>query len=89
MDIISDGSYDSAICLEVLEYVQNPLRVIAGVYRILKKDITLVISVPHFSRLHEEPYDSFRCTKYGLQFLLEDAGFKVLNITPRGGIFSF
>jgi SAM-dependent methyltransferase len=89
MDIISDNSYDSAVCLEVLEHVQNPFQAIAEVHRILKKGGMLILSVPHLSRLHEEPNDFFRYTKYGIQFLLEDAGFKVLKITERAGIFSF
>jgi hypothetical protein len=48
-----------------------------------------VLSVPHLSRLHEEPNDFFRYTRYGLQALLESAGFRVLAITPRGGLFCF
>ena len=89
MDIIEDCRYDSAVCLEVIEHVQNPFQAVAEIYRILKKGGILILSVPHLSRLHEEPNDFFRYTKYGLQSLLEGAGFKVLKITPQGGIFSF
>jgi len=89
MDMIKDGSYDSAICIEVLEHVQNPFKAISEVYRILKQDGTLILSIPHLCRLHEEPYDFYRYTKYGIKFLLENAGFEVLKITPRGGIFCF
>ena len=89
MDGIQDASYDSAICLEVLEHVQNPVQVLAEISRIVKKGGTLVVSVPHLSRLHEEPYDFFRYTKYGLCSLLENAGFHVLTLEPRGGLFSF
>ena len=89
MNIISDNSYDSAMCLAVLEHVQNPFRAIVEIHRILKKGGVLILSVPHLSRLHEEPKDFFRYTKYGLQFLLESAGFNILGITPEAGIFSF
>lgn len=89
MDIISDASYDSALCLEVLEHVQNPFQAIAEIHRILKKGGTLILSVPHLSRLHEEPHDFFRYTKYGLQSLLKTVSFELLRITPQGGIFSF
>jgi SAM-dependent methyltransferase len=89
MDAIQDASYDSAICLEVLEHVQNPLQVLSEIARIMKKGGKLVVSVPHLSRLHEEPYDFFRYTKYGLCSLLENAGFHVLTLESRGGLFSF
>ena len=89
MDVIADGSYDSAICLEVLEHVQDPFRAIAEIHRILNKGGTLILSVPHLSRLHEAPYDFYRYTKYGIRYILEEVGFEVLKIVPQGGIFSF
>lgn len=89
MDMISNNSYDSAVCFEVLEHVQNPFQAIAEINRILKKGGMLILSVPHLARLHEEPNDFFRYTKYGLRSLLENAGFEVLEITLQGGIFSF
>jgi hypothetical protein len=35
--------------------------------------------------LHEEPYDFYRYTKYGLQHLFAKAGFDVLQISPTTG----
>lgn len=89
MDAINDNSYDSAVCLEVLEHVRDPFRAIAEIRRILKKNGVLILSVPHLSRLHEEPNDFFRYTKYGVQSLLKNAGFEIVELTPQGGIFSF
>ena len=39
--------------------------------------------------MHDIPHDYFRYTKYGLESLLNQNGFKVLEILPRGGLFSF
>lgn len=89
MDMIDDDSYDSAVCFEVLEHVQHPAKALSEIFRILKSKAHLILSVPHLSRLHEEPHDYFRYTKYGIRLLLEDAGFKVIEINARGGIFSF
>jgi len=33
------------------------------------------------------PYDYFRFTRYGLEHLGSDAGFKLLHLAPHGGIF--
>jgi len=89
MTPVPDAAYDSAICLEVLEHVPNPFRAVAEIHRILKPGGILVLSVPHLSRLHEEPYDFFRFTCYGLTSLFEDAGFEIIRMVRRGGLLSF
>jgi SAM-dependent methyltransferase len=89
MTMFSDESYDTAICLEVLEHVPNPFTALAEIARILKRDAHLILSVPHLSRLHEEPHDYFRYTHYGLQSMLADSGFRILEIKSRGGLFCF
>jgi SAM-dependent methyltransferase len=89
MTLIPDETYDSAICLEVLEHVPNPFRAAAELHRILKPGGVLIVSAPHLSRLHEEPHDFFRFTGYGLTALFEGAGFEVLHLARRGGLLSF
>lgn len=89
MDIIPDKSYDSAICLEVLEHIADPFQAVCEIYRILAPQGIGVISVPHLSRLHEEPHDYYRYTKYGLKYMFERAGFRIIELRHRGGIFSF
>ena len=49
----------------------------------------MLLTVPFLSRLHEEPHDYFRFTKYGLRRMLDQAGFRVVEITPTASIFSF
>ena len=87
--VILDDRYDVVLLLEVLEHVPNPSKVVAEIYRILKPGGTLILSVPHLSRLHEEPYDFYRYTKYGLTHLLEVANFQQIEVKPCGGIFCF
>lgn len=89
MSIIPAEAYDSAICLEVLEHVPLPFKAAAEIYRILKPGGVLVASVPHLSRLHEEPYDFYRYTYYGFRTLFESAGFEVIAVRRRGGLISF
>ena len=89
MDVLASDSYDTAICLEVLEHIRDPFKALGEICRVLKKNGILILSVPHLSRLHEEPHDYFRYTKYGLQSSVEGAGFKVLSVTPGGGLLCF
>lgn len=89
MSMIDAESYDTAICLEVLEHVPDPFQAVREIRRILKPDGILIVSVPHLSRLHDEPHDYYRFTRHGIKYLLEHCGFTVLFLARRGGLFSF
>lgn len=89
MEMIRDASYDSALCLEVLEHVPSPERAVGEVHRILEAGGLAIFSVPHLSRLHDEPHDYYRFTKHGLRHLLETAGFEVLELHQKGGLLAF
>jgi SAM-dependent methyltransferase len=87
--MVRDESYDSAICIEVLEHLPEPGRAIATMQRILKPGGVVVISVPHLSRLHDLPHDYFRFTEFGLRYLLAQAGLEVVSIETKGGLLTF
>ena len=89
MNDVPSGNYDSVICLEVLEHVADPFAAAREIYRVLARDGILVASVPHLSRLHDEPHDYYRYTRYGLTHLLQQAGFVVTELHTRGGLVSF
>jgi hypothetical protein len=44
--------------------------------------------VPYVIDEHQEPYDYFRYTRYGLRYVLEKAGFSTRYITPSNGVHS-
>ena len=89
MSMIPDGRYDSALCFQVLEHVPDPHKAMCEAYRILKPGGVMVVSVPHLSRLHDEPHDYHRFTVYGVRRLFERAGFTVVAIRRKAGLFSF
>jgi len=89
MTMIEDESYDTAICLEVLEHVPDPSRALHEINRILKAKGVLILSAPHLSRLHDEPLDFQRFTRYGIESLLVQTNFSIEELQIRGGLFSF
>jgi SAM-dependent methyltransferase len=79
------GSKDTVITTQVLEHVADHAGVLAEAYRILRPGGHLIASAPMCWEHHEEPYDFFRFTRYGFDYLLRGAGFEVLEITANGG----
>jgi len=82
-------TYDAILCTEVLEHVEYPQKVVNELYRVLKKNGKLFLTVPQAWMIHQEPYNFYYFTKYGLASILKNAGFKEYKIIPKGGYFWF
>jgi 2-polyprenyl-3-methyl-5-hydroxy-6-metoxy-1,4-benzoquinol methylase len=78
-------SFDTVFSTQVLEHVFDQQQMINEAARVLKKDGSLILSVPFTWELHEEPYDFFRITKYGLKEMFEKSGFEIDYIKANGG----
>jgi SAM-dependent methyltransferase len=92
-----DGSYDGAICLEVMEHVLNPFQGLRELHRILKPGGLLLFSVPFLTSYHGHPpkegegFDPSHTgfpdfcwfTHQGLQLLFKD--FSEVEIVPVEG----
>ena len=86
---VGSNHFDIVICTQVLEHLASPSQVFEEFFRILKPDGTLILTTNFMFPIHGEPYDFFRFTSYGLKYLCEKSGFSNIEITPRGGFFSF
>jgi SAM-dependent methyltransferase len=82
---VADGEFDSVLCTQVLEHLEEPQRAFAEFSRVLKKGGYVFITVPFIWHLHEQPRDFFRYTKYGLNYLSERAGLETVFIKSYGG----
>ena len=76
----TNESFDSVVCFEVLEHVNDPKAILDEVNRVIKDDGSLLISVPFLFGEHEEPYDFQRFTSFGLVKLLNDTGFSMVSL---------
>lgn len=85
---LPDQSFDSVVCTQVFEHLEFPEKSAHEIHRVLKTGGHLLVTVPQMNELHEEPYDFFRYTKFGLRSLFENAGFRVIEMDQRGGFFS-
>lgn len=81
------GVFDAAINIVTLEHVREPARVLEEIARVLKPGGRLLLVAPQEWEEHQQPHDYFRYTRYGLQYLLERAGFQEICLEPVGGFF--
>jgi SAM-dependent methyltransferase len=82
---IPDNSFDTIISTQVLEHLEFPEQAVKEIFRVLKRGGHCLISAPMLNELHEEPFDFFRYTSYGLEKLANRAGFEIVSINRVGG----
>jgi SAM-dependent methyltransferase len=83
----ASGAFDASLNVVTLEHVREPGRVLAEIARSLAPGGKFLLIAPHEWEEHQQPHDYYRYTRYGLDYLLRQAGFDALEIRPVGGFF--
>lgn len=83
-----DNHFYTAVSFQVLEHIPKPKRFFDEAYRVLKYNGHLILTTNLNWFIHEEPYDFYRFTKYGLSFLARNSGFKIVYIKPQYGFWA-
>lgn len=83
-----DGVADAIVAFEVLEHVAEPGMMLAESFRTLRSGGHLMLSVPFQWWLHESPWDFYRYTCHGLEYLLTKAGFAQIAVQPTSGFWA-
>lgn len=84
---VEDEYFDTALCIAVLEHLEEPDKAIKEAKRVLKNGGYAIYTAPQFVHLHEEPRDFFRYTTHGLRFLFENNGFEIIELRPLSGFW--
>lgn len=82
------SAFDTVLCNEVLEHVPEPARLFAEAARVLRGGGVLILSTPQVWGLHEEPFDFYRYTRYGLEYLARAGGLVPVEVRPTCGTFA-
>jgi ubiquinone/menaquinone biosynthesis C-methylase UbiE len=93
IDIVADAysipleacSIDTVVLNEVIEHLERPQDALSEAYRLLKPGGHIIVDTPFFWPIHEAPRDFYRYSPHGLNYLLESAGFEVIEILPLSG----
>jgi SAM-dependent methyltransferase len=80
----ADGSFDSLFHTEVLEHIYYSGQFLSECRRVLKPAGKMFFTVPFQARYHYIPHDFFRYTPAALERMLAEAGFRQIDIRPRG-----
>ncbi len=78
-----EGAFGTALCLNVLEHVENPFKAFEALYRIMKADCLLILGTVFSFPYHPSPRDYWRFTPDCLRYIGEKAGFRVLECDWR------
>ena len=95
LDVLADltalpfrsGAFDAAIHIVTIEHLRDPGAALAEMGRTMAPGAMLLVAAPHEWEVHQAPHDYFRYTRYGLAWLLEQAGFEVCEMRAVGGYF--
>lgn len=85
---IKSGVADTVVSFQVLEHLCEPQTMLNEAYRILKPEANILITVPFQWWMHEAPYDYFRYTRHGLEYMFTKAGFTDVIVSEVGGFWS-
>jgi SAM-dependent methyltransferase len=79
---------DTVISLNVMEHLREPQVFLAEAYRILKPGGAMILQVPFMWWIHESPYDYYRFTRFGLEYLTRKSGFAYVEVYPMTGFWT-
>lgn len=82
--IPTDRKYDVVFCLEVMEYIFDPMKAMCNISNLTKEGGIAYVSFPAIYPVHNpQELDALRYTRVGIDKLMAGAGFKSWIITPR------
>jgi SAM-dependent methyltransferase len=81
----SDGSFDTILLSDVLEHLPEPINCWREMNRLLSPGGKVLLNVPFYYQIHEEPHDFYRYTEFALRRFAHSTGFEIIELRPIGG----
>ena len=86
---LRDNSIDTIIMMEVLEYIPNPEKAFAEIYRVLNYEGHIIFSFPFLSPMHGDYWlDRARYTPVMIEEMVLPLGYKIILIESMGSVGS-
>jgi SAM-dependent methyltransferase len=84
---VADGRFDYIVFNQVMEHLPEPKAALTELNRVLKVGGRMLYTGPLFYEEHEQPYDFYRYTQFGLRHLFASSGFSVERLEWLEGYF--
>lgn len=84
---VENCRFDYIIFNQVMEHLPEPQLVLSELNRVLKAEGKMIYTGPLFYEEHEQPYDFYRYTQFGLRHLFSSAGFSIDRLDWLEGYF--
>lgn len=81
-----ENYFDTIILSDVLEHIPQPECLWVEMSRILAKNGKIIVNVPFYYWLHEQPHDYYRYTEFALRRFVETCGLRLVQIFAIGGV---
>lgn len=81
-----DEEFDTIILSDVLEHIPEPEHLWKEMARILAEGGKIILNVPFFYWLHEQPHDYYRYTEFALRRFVQTSGLRLVQLAPAGGV---
>jgi len=83
MKDIPDRRFNCVFCSGVLEHVDDFMKAVSEIGRVLAPGGVLLLGVPFRQPIHSIPDDFWRFTPYGIEYMLKK-DFQIIEIKPIG-----
>ena len=80
-----NGEFDTIILSDVLEHLPQPEQLWTEMSRLLALNGKIIMNVPFYYWLHEQPHDYYRYTEFALRRFVKNAGLELVLLEPIGG----
>ena len=84
-DQCKSREFDTIILSDVLEHLPEPESLWREMHRVLASEGKLLMNVPFYYWLHEQPHDYYRYTEFALRRFADVSGFELIHLDAIGG----
>ncbi len=88
MKPIASNTFDTVFCIQVVEHVMEPNKMMAEISRVLKPGGHVVLLAPQTSTVHMYPQHYYNFTRMWVEQASRDHGLEIVELTPLGGRWS-
>lgn len=78
-------TFDTIILSDVLEHIAEPMKLWQEMARLLRPAGKILLNVPFYYGIHEQPHDYYRYTEFSLRRFVSLSNLRVIHLEPVGG----